>query len=360
MTNAVNIAQSGSNNVTFRNRIINGATQINQRGSTVTTLNDATSFFPVDRFTGASLSDGSITGEQSTDAPTGFTNSIKYTVTSADSSLSASQYARLYYQIEGLNVSDLAWGSASAATVTLSFWTKSSVTGTFGGTIQNSSRDRSYAFAYTINSANTWEQKSITIAGDQSGTWLKDNGVGLRVCFGLAAGSSYQQSTTNTWQATGVQFAPSTSLNLLATNGATWYITGLQLEAGTTASPFEYRQYGTELQLCQRYYYRIQASQSGNRIAVTIGLVNSTTTCIYCSGGFPATMRSSPTSTQSGLNILDGSTTNSITSISNTTSMPNGFSINFTTGTATLTSGKTGFIIGSNNSSDYLDFSAEL
>jgi hypothetical protein len=286
----------------MRNRIINGAMQINQRGSTVTTLNDATNFFPVDRFTGASLSDGSITGEQSTDAPTGFTNSIKYTVTSADSSLSASQYARLYYQIEGLNVSDLAWGSASAATVTLSFWAKSSVTGTFGGTIQNSARDRSYAFSYTIISANTWEQKSITIAGDQSGTWLKDNGVGLRICYGLAAGSSYQQSTTNTWQATGVQFAPSTALNLLATNGATFYITGVQLEAGTTASPFEYRQYGTELALCQRYYEKSYNTDVAVPTATEVGTFShfgasdgSNNAVVH--GSFAATKRATPTMT---------------------------------------------------------------
>ena len=281
-TNTVNfgantgVAILDANTPAFRNRIINGGCGINQRGSTVTTLNDATNFFFIDRFTGASLSDGAITGEQSTDAPAGFTNSIKYAVTTADSSLSSTQYTRLYHQIEGLNIADLAWGSASAATVTLSFWTKSSVTGTFGGTIQNSARDRSYAFSYTITSANTWEQKSIPIIGDTSGTWLKDNNVGMRIAFGLASGSNYQQTNANTWESTGVKFAPSSALNLLATNGATWFITGVQLEKGSTATSFDYRSYGTELALCQRYCQVTGGEQSTQ--TVMVGASNGTTT----------------------------------------------------------------------------------
>jgi hypothetical protein len=297
-TNTVNfgantgVAILDANTPAFRNRIINGGCGINQRGSTVTTLNDATNFFFIDRFTGASLSDGAITGEQSTDAPAGFTNSIKYAVTTSDSSLSSTQYTRLYYQIEGLNIADLAWGSASAATVTLSFWTKSSVTGTFGGTIQNSARDRSYAFSYTINSANTWEQKSITIVGDTSGTWLKDNNVGMRIAFGLASGSNYQQTNANTWESTGVKFAPSSALNLLATNGATWFITGVQLEKGSTATSFDYRPYGTELALCQRYYEIL--TNDSNGFSIISGMLVATSSS-YANWFFKQTKRSSPT-----------------------------------------------------------------
>jgi len=347
----------------MKNRIINGGMQINQRGSTVTTLNDVTAFYPVDRYTGGSLSDGSITGEQSTDAPTGFTNSIKYAVTSADSSLSSTQYARLYYQIEGLNVSDLAWGSASAATVTLSFWTKSSVTGTFGGTIQNNARDRSYAFSYTINSANTWEQKSITITGDQSGTWLKDNGVGLRICFGLAAGSSYQQASTNTWQATGVQFAPSTALNLLATNGATWYIAGLQLEKGSTATSFDYRPYGTELALCQRYFLLIGKDDIYTPLS-TMGVVYNTTT-VLIPFVFPVKMRTSPsTFTISNAEIVEWATGGNYAVSSYST--PGGqlgtqsYLISVVIGSASLGVGRAAQLRAANSSAAYISFSSEL
>lgn len=306
-TNTVNfgantgVAILDANTPAFRNRIINGGCGINQRGSTVTTLNDATNFFFIDRFTGASLSDGAITGEQSTDAPAGFTNSIKYAVTTADSSLSSTQYTRLYHQIEGLNIADLAWGSASAATVTLSFWTKSSVTGTFGGTIQNSARDRSYAFSYTINSANTWEQKSITIVGDTSGTWLKDNNVGMRIAFGLASGSNYQQTNANTWESTGVKFTPSSALNLLATNGATWFITGVQLEKGSTATSFDYRPIGTELQLCQRYYETFKNS-SGNTQNLYLGYaIGGNAAWVNSPFVYQVTKRATPTVTTSNL-----------------------------------------------------------
>ena len=340
----------------FRNRIINGAMVIDQRnaGASVTPINNQ---YTLDRYYSVLSQASKYTVQQSTTAPAGFINSLKVTSSSAYS-IGAGDYFALYQAIEGLNVADLAWGTANAKPVTLSFQVYSSLTGTFGGVITNSATDRSYPYTYTISSANTWTSISVTIAGDTSGTWLTTNGVGLRVSFGLGVGSTYS-GTAGSW-AGALYLSATGATSVVGTNGATFYITGVQLEKGSTATSFDYRPYGTELALCQRYYYRIQSSQSGNRIVVTNGLVNSTTNCIYCSGGFPATMRTSPTSTQSGLNINDGSVTNSITSISNTTSMPNGFSINFTTGTATLTSGRTGFIIGSNNLTDYLDFSAEL
>ena len=158
----------------------------------------------------------------------------------------------LIQTIEGLNVSDLGWGAAGASTVTLSFWVRSSLTGTFGGSINNSGNSRSYVFSYTISAANTWEQKTVTIAGDTSGTWLTTNGIGLIVRFSIAMGSTYT-NTAGAWYSGDYEGATG-QVNVLNTNGATFYITGVQLEKGSTATSFDYRPFGTELQLCQRYY----------------------------------------------------------------------------------------------------------
>ena len=254
MTLAVNIAQSGSNNVTFRNRIINGACVIDQRNAgAALTVNSGTDFFPVDRFLAVgTAASGVFTVQRSSTAPTGFINSILATVTTTDASLAATDQYYVSQIIEGLNVADLAWGTASAATVTLSFWVYSSLTGTFGGAVRNSAANRSYPFTYTISSANTWEQKSVTIAGDTTGTWLTTNGKGLDITWTLGLGSTFS-GTAGVWAGANYKGASGVT-NVMATNGATFYITGVQLEAGTTASPFEYRQYGTELALCQRYY----------------------------------------------------------------------------------------------------------
>jgi hypothetical protein len=250
MSLAVNIAQIGSNNTTFRNRIINGAMVIDQRnaGASVT----AAGVYTLDRWVAHENTDGAFTVQQSSTAPAGFSYSTKATVTVIDSSIGSTQNALLVQYIEGYNVADLNYGTANAQTVTLSFWVNSSVTGTFTGTLQNSAADRSYPFSYTINAANTWEQKTITIAGDTSGTWLTTSGVGLRVWFALAVGSG-QSTTAGAWAA-GTYYGATGQANWMATLSNTFYITGVQLEAGTTASPFEYRSYGTELQLCQRYY----------------------------------------------------------------------------------------------------------
>ena len=256
MTKAATLAQMGNTNQTFRNRIINGAMVIDQRnaGASVT-VNSSTATYPVDRFAGRGVaSAGVFTAQQSSTAPTGYINSVVCTVTTAASPPGATDAYLFRQNVEGLNVADLGWGSASAATVTLSFWVRSSLTGTFGGAIQNSAFNRFYPFSYTINSANTWEQKSVTIAGDTSGTWLTTSGIGMTISFSLGAGSS-RVNTAGTWTASTTEGATGQT-NLISTNGATWYVTGVQLEAGTTATPFEYRQYGTELQLCQRYYWK--------------------------------------------------------------------------------------------------------
>jgi hypothetical protein len=240
----------------FRNRIINGDMRIDQRndGSAVTTNGS----FPVDRYKIDFSTDGAFSAQRDTTAPSGFVNSLKWTVTTADASLGATQYAYVYQKIEGTNIADLAWGSASAKTVTLSFWVRSSVTGTFGGALQNSAGNRSYPFTYTISSADTWEYKTITIAGDTTGTWLTTTGVGIQVLLSLGMGSTYS-GTAGAWAA--ATYASATgATNLMATLNATWYITGVQLEVGSVATPFERRDYGRELMLCQRYYQKLNGS----------------------------------------------------------------------------------------------------
>ena len=242
-----------TNSLFFRNRIINGDMRIDQRnaGAAVTVNADA-AFFASDRFQAAGQgTDGVYTIQQSTVAPAGFVNSIVATVTTADASIGSTQQYNIQQHIEGLNCSDLGWGTANAQTVTLSFWVRSSVTGTFSGALRNSAANRSYPFTYTINAANTWEKETITIAGDTSGTWLTTNGIGVNVIWTLGAGTG-RLGTANSWQGANYQGVTGQT-QLISTVGATFYLTGVQLEIGTAATAFEYRPYGLELQLCQRY-----------------------------------------------------------------------------------------------------------
>jgi hypothetical protein len=186
----------------------------------------------------------------------------------------------LQHKVEGFNSADFAWGSASAASVTLSFWVRSSITGTYSVKLGNSASDRFYIATYTISAANTWEQKTITLAGDTSGTWLTDNSTGIEIRFGMAIGSSFTSSTIGSWAAGGSFGATTASNNWIGTNGATFYITGVQLEAGSVASPFERRDYGRELIMCQRYYSRQGIFGRGNIAAhITVPInVNMRTT----------------------------------------------------------------------------------
>ena len=292
MTLAVNIAQSGSNNVTFRNKIINGAMVIDQRnaGAAVT----ATNSYPVDRFFISNTTDGTFSAQQSTTTPAGFKNSTAITITSADASLTTTQRLVYRHNIEGYNIADFAFGTASASAITISFWVRSSLTGTFGGSIENSAEDRAYVFTYTINSANTFEYKTITIAGDTSGTWVTDNGIGMRIWFGLGVGPTFS-GTAGSWGST-PYYSATGAVSVVGTNGATFYITGVQLEAGTTASPFEYRQYGTELALCQRYFIDLRPASGSETTQYPTALQNGTGGGGYMAiVTFPVKMRANAT-----------------------------------------------------------------
>jgi hypothetical protein len=244
-----------------RNRIINGDMRIDQRnaGASVTPTDGQ---YTLDRWVYAGSQTSKVTIQRNAGAvapPVGFSSYMGVTSSSAYSSVS-SDYFLIQQNIEGLNISDLAWGTSSAKTVTLSFWVRSSLTGTFSGCLKNVNT-RGYVFTYIINIANTWEFKTITISGDTTGTWADDNSSGIRLTFDLGSGSTYKV-TAGSWQSGNIIGATG-SVSLVGTNGATWYVTGVQLEAGTVATPFERRSYGQELALCQRYCYRFGGDGTG-------------------------------------------------------------------------------------------------
>ena len=312
MTNAVAIAQQGSNNTTFRNRIINGAMVIDQRnaGASVT---PSGAVYNIDRWWTFGTQSSKFSIQQnagSVTPPAGFTNYLGVTSLSAYSVTSTDQFI-LAQWIEGFNASDLGWGTANAKTVTLSFQVYSSLTGTFAGCIQNYSNNRSYPFTYTVSSANTWTPISITIAGDTTGTWGTTNTGFGGVIFSLGAGSTYQ-STANTWVA-GNYKSVSGATSVVGTNGATFYITGVQLEAGSAASPFENRLYGTELALCQRYFQTIRpiaglaAGTSNYAFDMQLPVVMRTIPSVSCSAAIVCA---------NGAAIFTGASTTAITGAS--------------------------------------------
>ena len=311
LTTALTEAQGGTGTTTgyygFKNRIINGAMVIDQRNAGAAVTADGS--YPVDRFIVAA-STGSNSFQQSSTVPSGFVKSLSWTVVSG-ASPSAGAQSQIRQVIEGNNVNDFGWGAAGATTVSLSFWVRSSLTGTFAGSLMNSAYNRAYVFTYTISSANTWEYKTITIAGDTSGTWLTTNGVGIRVNFDVGSGSS-SNGTANAWNA-GEYYRTSGSITLVATTGATFYITGVQLEKGSTATSFDYRPYGTELALCQRYYFKTNdvGSATGANGAPIVGIGSSTNGCIVCGFRYPVQLRTTPTIVFTSFNGTSGVWSNS-------------------------------------------------
>jgi hypothetical protein len=278
----------------FKNRIINGDMRIDQRnaGASVTPTNGQ---YTLDRWVGYGSVASKYSIQQnagSVTPPAGFTNYLGVTSLSAYS-ITAGDYFLFRQMIEGFNSADLAWGTASAKSVTLSFFVYSSLTGTFGGGLGNSTNGRTYAFSYSIPTANTWTQISVTIAGDTSGTWVTNNGIGIQVGFGLGVGSTYS-GTAGAWSSSAYLSATG-AVSVVGTNGATFYITGVQLEKGSTATSFDVRPYTTELQLCQRYYQQF-GSSAYPRIR-GYGLAATETMATF---PFPTTMRAAPTGTLAG------------------------------------------------------------
>ena len=274
----------------FKNRIINGAMVIDQRNAGASVTVDGTGVYTVDRWQAVDSTDGAFSGQQDSSAPAGFVNSLKITTTTADATLTTTQSAIFRQSIEGTNTADLAWGTASAKTVALSFWVRSSLTGTFGGAVRNFDASRSYPFTYTISVADTWEQKSIEIEGDTSGTWLTTTGIGVQIAFGLGIGPD-RSGTADAWAGANV-LAPTGAVSVIGTLSATWYVTGVQLEVGSVATSFDLRSIGTELALCQRYYYRVQALGAGTKLTETGYSIS--TTQAFMKNPFQVRMRSAP------------------------------------------------------------------
>ena len=271
----------------FKNRIINGAMVIDQRnaGASVTPTGSA---YTLDRWQLSIGVASKLSVQQSSTVPTGFKNSTLITTASAYTA-SAGDYLSYCTKIEGFNCADLDWGTANAKTVTLSFWVRSSLTGTFSGAIQNSGAGRAYPFTFTISTANTWEYETITIAGDTSGTWLTTNGIGMEVHFNLGSGSD-RLGTAGAWNSNWNTGATG-SVALVQTASATMNITGCQLEVGSTATSFDYRPYGTELSLCQRYYY-VMVSGAGSYFSNAFYYSSSH---LISAINYPVAMRTDPT-----------------------------------------------------------------
>jgi hypothetical protein len=289
------------NSMGFRNRIINGDMRIDQRNAGASVTPTASNTYTLDRWNTILTQSSKFSVQQnagSVTPPSGFSKYLGVTSLSAYSVLTGDAFSVIQY-IEGFNTADLGWGAAGAQTVTLSFWVRSSLTGTFGGTLRNGGGTRSYPFTYTISAANTWEQKTVTIAGDTAGTWAADNTAGIGVQFSLGAGSTYT-ATAGAW-ATGLYVSATGATSVVGTNGATFYITGVQLEAGSVASAFERRDYGRELMMCQRYFCKSFATETAP--AQNAGLLGSvyfgqiagaSTTQTITGARFPVTMRDAP------------------------------------------------------------------
>ena len=273
-----------------RNLIINGDMQIDQRNGGVA---NASTTYGIDRWGQEWSSTGvTLSFQQVSEAPTGYLKSLKVTVSTGSASFTNN--AAIRQVIEGFNSANLSWGTSSAKTITISFWVRSSLAGTFGGSITNINFNRTYPFFYTISVSNTWEYKTVTIPGDTTGTWATDNTAGLQLIFGLGAVSA-RKATGNVWANT-IARQPTGTVDLIATTGATWQITGVQVEEGKVATPFEYRSYGQELALCQRYCYVIRgdfpSTQSGE-VGIGEGVWNGTDGA-YVVVKHPVPMRTNP------------------------------------------------------------------
>ena len=309
----------------MKNRIINGAMVIDQRNAGASV---ASGSYPVDRWLSYGSQSAKFTAQQnagSVTPPVGFTNYLGTTSSSAYSINSTDQFL-VTQKIEGYNIADLGWGTANAKTVTLSFQVYSSLTGTFGGSLQNASANRCYPFSYSIPVANTWASISVTVAGDTTGTWLTTNGIGINVNFSLGTGSSYS-ATAGAWTATSFVTSATGATSVVGTSGATFYITGVQLEVGSSATGFEYRQYGTELALCQRYAY--VWSTTATQVAIASGFQYNSGSAYYTIN-FPVQMRSSPTLnsvTASNWNNLYSGGQGTTSAVSINASNPNSASI---------------------------------
>jgi hypothetical protein len=357
-TSVANSNLGAGNATRFKNRIINGDMRIDQRSAGASfTPTTSVNYGSCDRWSFDVSQNSKMTAQQNGGAvtpPVGFINYEGCTSSSAYS-VASGDYFMMRQAIEGLNVADLAWGTANAKTVTLSFWVRSSLTGTFGGALRNSAGNRSYPFTYTITAANTWELETITIAGDTTGTWLTTNGIGINLDLSLGAGSTYS-GTANTWA--GANYVSATgATSVVGTNGATFYVTGVQLEVGSSATGFEYVDYTTQFTMCQRYYYRLKAATS--YVNGGVGRAYSSTNG-QAFVAMPVSMRTAPTASYSALSDWNSSGSGSITAmnpVSQYTTDYRQMSIDIT---SPFSSGQSIALNANNTTNAWIDWSAEL
>jgi hypothetical protein len=347
----------------FKNRIINGAMMIDQRnaGASVTIT---TSAYTLDRWQGGASQTSKYSVQQNAGAvtpPAGFINYLGVTSLSSYSVLSSDNFF-LQQPIEGLNVADFGWGTVNAVAVTLSFWVRSSLTGTFGGTLVNSANNYAYPFTYAISAANTWEQKTVTVAGPTAGTWLTTNGVGVRLNFGLGCGAT-NSGTAGAWVASNFTSATG-AVSVVGTNGATFYITGVQLEKGTQATSFDYRAYGTEELLCKRYFETL-SSVNGSSTYVNFlnGGANSGTQARYVLN-YSVQKRAAPSvtfTTASGFSAQPGNDSGLLacTAITSEHLGVNACQVTVTVSSG-LTAGQCSRLISNNNNTSVISIASEL
>jgi hypothetical protein len=358
--NDASVQNTAATGFGFKNRLFNGNMAIDQRnaGAAQNSLAN-TGVYLVDRWSYNANQSGKFNSQQnagSVTPPAGFSNYLGLTSTSAYSVLTG-DYFTLNQRIEGFNFADMSWGTASASSITLSFKVYSSLTGTFGGSLVNAGFTRSYPFTYTVSAANTWTTVSVTIAGDTSGTWVgATNGIGVYVYFGLGAGATYS-GTAGSWS--GAAYLTATgAISVVGTSGATFYITGVQLEKGSTATSFDFRSYGTELALCQRYYYKNSCSSATSQVAA-LGFQQAALTTSVITAYPAVSMRSSPTIGFANLSVGDyTSWVGAVSSITGQYGSP------FTSAVqVTHASGGAAYrpcVLFANTTAGYLDFSAEL
>lgn len=364
------IPSSSLTNVIGKNLIINGNMAIAQRGTSVTGV-DGGGYETVDRFRTAYNGPPDqlrVTHAQVADAPAGLTNSFKLTVTTEESTLASDERVRFQQRIEAFNLQHLAFGTSSASPITLSFYVKSSIAGTYGVELHIEDASRSAAQSYTISSANTWEKKTLTFAGDTTGVINNDNGEGLQVSWVLAAGDDYTTGTLATAFAatTSANLAPSSQENLIGTDNATWQLTGVQLEVGNVATPFEHESYAATLQKCQRYFYRIggdfETAATNTQVGRLVSGVMTGSTASVLMRPNPVTMRDAPDVTfddaVGNYTLMTSRTTNAVTAFGDNQSTASTIAFGLTSG-ASSNDGD-GALLRSTRAQSTISISAEL
>ena len=277
-------------NLGRRNIVINGSASVNQRGDSTGVTADG--YYGPDRWYYKTEGEETVSISQASDGPDGFANSYKVEVTTADSTIAADDYARIETRLEGQNLQHLKYGASGAESITLSFYVKSSVTGTYAVGFYSADGSRNIGSTYTISSANTWEYKTLTFAGDTGGTINDDNGEALRIWFLLSAGSNFTSSDNTSWAGySDSRVAYGHTANVIGTSSATFFLTGVQMEVGSQATPFEHRSYGEELNICRRYYHELSGGSNANRLYTYNYNASYKAFLFY----FPVEMRAAPT-----------------------------------------------------------------